>query len=832
MKKITIQRIQKSAAALLLIFATTTALQAQTPNGFVGVGTTNPKAKLHIENDSSGLLIPKYATLALANSNSLPKLKPADHKGLMIYIDEISNQGFWFYDGTAYVKVASSGNPFFKVSVANNNNIVYNDASNYGKNFIVNADSVNYKGSGSESKMMFVPTKNAFRVGAIDNKNWDLDNIGSFSFASGSNTKAIGDYSTAMGANTTASGYNSTAIGSNTTASGENTTAMGEGTSAIGDYSTAFGERTNASGDNSTAMGVNTTASGRFSTAIGANSIASGNYSTTMGIGTNASGIASTALGQYTTAKSNGEIVVGISNTDYIPLSTTGYNAADRAFVVGTGSATNSKNDGLIVFKDGTIELDSLGINPGSSNNRMYALKDSLYFQNTNLMRQSTGVSPFFKVSPTNNNNIVYNDASNYGKNFLVNVDSVNYKGSGLESKMMFIGSKYAFRIGGTSTNNWNLDSIGTYSFATGTNTKAKHFNAVAMGSATTASGATSTALGASTIASGVVSTAMGSNTMASGNFSTAMGGFTTAIGQYSTAMGQITTASGVASTAMGQSTTASGSNSTAMGNSTSASGEFSTAMGRSTTASGNYSTAMGSETIASGDYSIAFGETTTASGVTSTAFGKSTTASGGNSIAIGTRVKAKSVSEIAVGSRNTDYTPGSVNSFISTDRAFGVGIGNISDADGLIVYKNGTTFIGNNTNSGSAPVTTSTLTVAGAIADSIITTTGTTFTFANETATVLDNNATTSAITYTLPNPALCKGRKIAIKKINAANHAINITCTGIDAGGNADGIITQRRTVENVTTGNYVATAATTSRKSFILQSDGANWWVIATF
>jgi hypothetical protein len=43
---------------------------AQTPNGFVGIGTTDPKAKLQIVNDSSGILIPKYATLALANSNS------------------------------------------------------------------------------------------------------------------------------------------------------------------------------------------------------------------------------------------------------------------------------------------------------------------------------------------------------------------------------------------------------------------------------------------------------------------------------------------------------------------------------------------------------------------------------------------------------------------------------------------------------------------------------------------------------------------------------------------------------------------------------------------
>jgi hypothetical protein len=80
---------------------------AQTPNGFVGIGTTEPKAILQLTNDTSGLLIPKYATLALANSNSLTKLNATDHKGLMIFISEAANQGFWFYNGTAFEKVGS-----------------------------------------------------------------------------------------------------------------------------------------------------------------------------------------------------------------------------------------------------------------------------------------------------------------------------------------------------------------------------------------------------------------------------------------------------------------------------------------------------------------------------------------------------------------------------------------------------------------------------------------------------------------------------------------------------------------------------------------------------
>jgi hypothetical protein len=94
---------------------------AQTPNGFLGIGTTDPKAKLQIVNDSSGILIPKYATLALANSNSLPKLNATDHKGLMIFINEAANQGFWFYNGTAFEKVGSiaASGPVLDLDVQN-----------------------------------------------------------------------------------------------------------------------------------------------------------------------------------------------------------------------------------------------------------------------------------------------------------------------------------------------------------------------------------------------------------------------------------------------------------------------------------------------------------------------------------------------------------------------------------------------------------------------------------------------------------------------------------------------------------------------------------------
>jgi Head domain of trimeric autotransporter adhesin/Chaperone of endosialidase len=193
---------------------------------------------------------------------------------------------------------------------------------------------------------------------------------------------------------------------------------------------------------------------------------------------------------------------------------------------------------------------------------------------------------------------------------------------SGAGTRLMWIPSRSAFRVGTISDNSWDAANIGLFSFASGKDTKANGNYSTSMGSSTTASGKysiamgkysrakgwVSTAMGDSTEASGYAATSMGRFTIASSNYSTAMGKQTIANGLVSTAMGEFTTASGYASTAMGEFTVASGINSTAMGFGTTASGDYSTAMGNNTTASGSASTSMGYNTIASGDYSTAMG--------------------------------------------------------------------------------------------------------------------------------------------------------------------------------------------------------------------------------
>lgn len=150
---------------------------------------------------------------------------------------------------------------------------------------------------------------------------------------------------------------------------------------------------------------------------------------------------------------------------------------------------------------------------------------------------------------------------------------------SGVGNRMMWYGDKAAFRAGRVSSFQWDKDSIGFYSFASGLNSKAKGLISTAMGYQTTAVGTSSTSIGNETI-NGFSSTAMGYRTTAAGDASTAIGYQTIANGYASSAMGNSTTANGNYSTAMGDLTTAGGYTSTAMGNNTVAKGYSSTVLG------------------------------------------------------------------------------------------------------------------------------------------------------------------------------------------------------------------------------------------------------------
>ncbi len=122
----------------------------------------------------------------------------------------------------------------------------------------------------------------------------------------------------------------------------------------------------------------------------------------------------------------------------------------------------------------------------------------------------------------------------------------------GAGRRMMWYPNKAAFRVGYVTALDWDKDSIGNFSFASGNNSKAKGDYSTAMGTGTNASGIFSTAIGIYSNASGPYSTAIGYGANASGDRSLATGYQTNASGTYSTTLGYTTFAKAVSSLTIG----------------------------------------------------------------------------------------------------------------------------------------------------------------------------------------------------------------------------------------------------------------------------------------
>lgn len=111
--------------------------------------------------------------------------------------------------------------------------------------------------SGQGTRLMWIPSLSAFRAGTSSGCcDWNRDNIGAYSFASGLNTHASGFGSTAMGEATQATHYHTTAFGYYSVANNFYATAAGINTKASGKASTALGEGTIAKAYGSTAIGA------------------------------------------------------------------------------------------------------------------------------------------------------------------------------------------------------------------------------------------------------------------------------------------------------------------------------------------------------------------------------------------------------------------------------------------------------------------------------------------------------------------------------------------------------------------------------------------------
>ena len=466
----------------------------------------------------------------------------------------------------------------------------------------------------------------------------------------------------------------------------------------------------NSSGASATGSG--SVAMGYFTTAIGTSS-------TAMGEETTASGVSSSAMGFNTRASDYGSLVIGSYNLSgsTVTVSSTSFDTANTAFVIGNGTDTSSRSDAFKVLFNGDTYLSG---NLFLGNEQITATPSEI-----NLLSGVTSLSTGI-LSPITEN-------SNTGVR-LSNADADNFGNIGSSAVDLSYSSSSSDKFGAT----------GTSSVAMGFETTASGYASSAMGFWSTASGAISTAIGFGTIASDQGSLVIGNynlsgstvtgsaeqlnlantafvigngnpdvrsdafkvlfngDTYVEGNLflgneqitatpseinllsgltSLSNGGVLSPITEnsntglrlstynadnygdigsnavdlsYSSSSSDTRGATGTSSVAMGYDAEASGLISTAIGFRTTASSSYSTAMGYLSTASGSYSTAMGQQTTASSISSTAWGGLTTASGSYSTAMGRSTTASGAFSTAMGFATTASDYGSLVIGKYNS----------------------------------------------------------------------------------------------------------------------------------------------------------------------------------
>ena len=370
----------------------------------------------------------------------------------------------------------------FKSSNAATTSLVVADRSVYSvnrTNVATNPGVITPPISGAGTRLMWFPDKSAFRVGTVSSTQWDAVSIGTWSFASGLNTKADGNSSTAMGNNTIASGIGSTAMGNNTIASENSSTAMGSYSTASGVNSTVMGFSSIASGDNSTSMGIGTTASGGSSTAMGYASTAMGYASTAMGYISTANGNYSTAMGRYVTAQSYASLTIG--NRNVILGNATSWVATDPIFVIGNGDVSVPSN-AFTVLKNGRTAIgfeapeSMLHIKNGDAGAITYYAESNLNVESDannyiSLLSPNNKESGILFGNPSSNvdGGIIYNNSTNKNLQFRTNgnvtrmtlsaAGNLTVTGTVVASCGLLICSDARYKKNITSLNN-SLDNI------------------------------------------------------------------------------------------------------------------------------------------------------------------------------------------------------------------------------------------------------------------------------------------------------------------------------------------------------------------------------------
>ncbi|HWR32857.1 MAG TPA: hypothetical protein VN451_05005, partial [Chitinophagaceae bacterium] len=232
----------------------------------------------------------------------------------------------------------------------------------------------------------------------------------------------------------------------------------------IGAYSFAAGYDPTARGEESIALGVDVIADSLICIAIGAAAkaysvqdvsigsftVAQGGWSTAIGYEAKTTGRVTVAMGRSVVARAYNSVVVGCNNDSIGSSSLSSWVSTDPIFIIGNGSSSISRSNAMTVLKNART-----GINTSTPLAMLHVENGDALFRGATILPGTPGNPPT----------------------------------SGQGIRMMWYQDKAAFRAGYVSSTQWDKDSIGDYSFATGESNKAKGKYAAAFGISNNVSG-------------------------------------------------------------------------------------------------------------------------------------------------------------------------------------------------------------------------------------------------------------------------------------------------------------------------------------------------------
>lgn len=390
---------------VVILLAFTPLLNAQ-----VGIGTTNPKALLHIvappgtPQEESGIILPKVTSLPTG----------AIEKGMFVFLDSNNNQeGIYFYNGTKWekndnawrlggntltanefigttnqkdlnfkvdnkqrLKIGAAGDLVYKnsnekklIEISRDGDYLINNA-NSNKLIEITKDGNYTINNANNNKLIEIKNNGVITLPhtTIDNIKSDDKSIATKEYVDANSSGGVLEEITEgfftgyrINASTNAANYGNIGRGAVDLSS-----ALFLGSSstrgATGDYSFATGYDNIASGDYSVAMGWDSTASGVYAFTAGRGNTVSGQYSGAIGQGCSALGAGSFCVGNTTVANNHYSFVSGRDNETF-----------GLSSVVG-GRKNIARDFGEVVF--GTWATDHAGGNSNNYNlaNRMFTI--------------------------------------------------------------------------------------------------------------------------------------------------------------------------------------------------------------------------------------------------------------------------------------------------------------------------------------------------------------------------------------------------------------------------------------------------------------------------